>query len=50
MTTYVLINKRGRTANMKDGTPFIYTTKTTAELGKKFLERKRKEKLTIQER
>lgn len=46
---YKLVNRRGRTVNMKSGEPFVYTTKWTAELGKKFLEKKRKEKLSIRD-
>ena len=44
---YKLVNKRGRVINMKNGQPFIYTTEWTAQLGKKFLEAKRREKLTV---
>jgi hypothetical protein len=44
---YKLVNKKGRDVLMKNGTPFIYTTKHTAELGKKILEKRRKERLTI---
>lgn len=46
---YKLINRRGRTVNMKNGEPFVYTTEWTARLGKTFLEKKRKEKLRIVE-
>lgn len=45
---YKLVNRRGRTVNMKDGTPFIYSTERTAELGRKILEKKRKEKLKVE--
>jgi len=47
MGLYKLVNRRGRTVNMKDGEPFLYTTEWTARLGKKFLEQKRKEKLRV---
>lgn len=44
---YKLVNKHGKVVNMRSGEPFEYSTERLAKLGRKFLERKRKEKLHI---
>lgn len=44
---YTLRNKEGQTLRMKDGLPFVYSTKWLADLGKRVLERDRDIKLTV---
>ena len=44
---YTLRNKEGYTLKMKNGSPFVYSQKWLAELGKRVLEKERDEKLFI---
>jgi len=44
---FKLINTGGETVLKKDGTPFLYTVKWTAELGRKFLEPELKTRLKV---
>lgn len=44
---YVLMDARNKTALMRDGKPFVYTTLLTAELGAKWLGRKRRTKFRV---
>ena len=47
LAKFKLLDKSGKPFLMKNGEPFIYTTKQTAQMGKKFLEAERKTVLKV---
>lgn len=47
-TTYVLVDERGQLVRMKrTKEPFVYTTQWTAEMGRKFLQKRRKARYKV---
>jgi len=46
---YKLVDSAGVSLKMKDGKPFLYSTKATAQMGKRILESERRTTLTIRE-
>lgn len=42
-----LLDEEGQTLLMRDGTPFVYTSKKLAQLGKRFIESDRKIALKV---
>lgn len=42
---YYLVDNRNKKVLMKDGTPFIYSNQRLAELGRKWLSKKRHQRL-----
>lgn len=44
---FKLVDSSGNTILMRDGKPFLYSTKATAQMGKRILEGERRTTLTI---
>lgn len=44
---YILKNKEGYTLKTKNGSPFVYSQRWLADLGKRILEKERDEKLYV---